>query len=398
MNVSRTKHTSKYWVFTLNNPAIKPAVLVDRLRQSAGVLFGVFQLEKGTNGTPHFQGYIGLSRSQRFSYVKNLMEGSPHWEPRRGTHRQAYDYCTKSNTRVSGPYEFGTFPSQDIRPGFRSDLYAVVESCKETSDFTEVVRQHPVSSIKYYKGISNVFNIIHKQEPNIVPTVTLYYGPTGTGKTRYAMQLPFDTFKKDGSDPWFDGYTNQKVLVFDDFAGGRSKMALSSLLNYLDRYPTLLPVKGSFANRRCKQIIITTNLHPQDWYDYANRQEHLKALARRVHEVHYFEEENKPIPVLKDEFFLDKAFLPDTSIVPLTLFSENPRPMKKPRLDPSVTMQDLLEHSQRCLEHAKQVIDLTKPESPTEPSQSVDLESNSESVTDYTSDLEKDVIDLLSKD
>ena len=95
-----TQH--KYWVFTLNNPKGVPEQLVNRLRQFDGVLFGVFQLEKGANNTPHYQGYIGLKRSQRFSYVQGLISGSPHWEPRRGTHAQAYDNCTKQETRISG--------------------------------------------------------------------------------------------------------------------------------------------------------------------------------------------------------------------------------------------------------------------------------------------------------
>ncbi len=65
-------------------------------------------------------------------------------------------------------------------------------------------------------------------------------------------------------------------------------MALSDLLNYLDRYTVQFPVKGSFVERSCSTIIVTTNIHPQQWYDYKNRESHYKAIARRFTRIYVF--------------------------------------------------------------------------------------------------------------
>ena len=45
-------------------------------------------------GTPHFQGYLELVTKTRFLSVRPLSPRA-HWEPRRGTPKEAADYCKK---------------------------------------------------------------------------------------------------------------------------------------------------------------------------------------------------------------------------------------------------------------------------------------------------------------
>jgi hypothetical protein len=97
-----------------------------------------------------------------------------------------------------------------------------------------------------------------------------------------------DPFKKTGSSRWFDGYDNNQTLIYDDFGGGRNKLPLCDFLVYLDRYPVQLPVKGSFVQRTCTKIIVTSNLHPRTWYDYGERETQYDALARRFTKIIVF--------------------------------------------------------------------------------------------------------------
>ena len=144
---------------------------------------------------------------------------------------------------------------------------------------------------------------MHARIERAPPKVILFYGKTGTGKTRRALEAGIDVCKKPGDDKWFDGYVDQKILLIDDFAGGRSKMSLSFILQVLDRYPVKLPVKGDFADLVADTVYVTSNIHPRLWYDYESRLEHYNALARRFHEVWYFNGSEDAFQVTPESFW-----------------------------------------------------------------------------------------------
>jgi len=101
---------AKHWLFTLNNPT-GPLELesIDDLQ------YGVYQEEIGENGTRHFQGYLIFSVRKRLTQLKAIQQLSrAHFEARRGTSKQARDYCMKEETRVADtiPIEYGIFEEQ----------------------------------------------------------------------------------------------------------------------------------------------------------------------------------------------------------------------------------------------------------------------------------------------
>lgn len=98
------------------------------------------------------------------------------------------------------------------------------------------------------------------------PVVKCFLGPPGSGKSRWAMaNLPADdTFWKPAG-AWWDGYVGQKYVVFDDFADDNT-YSPRGLLNVIDFYPLLVPVKGAFVPLRAEVFIFTTNIHPRDWF------------------------------------------------------------------------------------------------------------------------------------
>lgn len=72
------------------------------------------------------------------------------------------------------------------------------------------------------------------------------------------------------------------------------QVRLVDLLRYLDKYPVQVPVKGSFVFLHCTTIIVTTNVHPDQWYDYTKRQSSEVALSERFTEFLWFKSKDSP--------------------------------------------------------------------------------------------------------
>lgn len=310
MSVRRRNNNSRArsWLFTINNPTTSRANIETSVTKHQHFRYLVYQSEEGDKGTPHWQGYIEFKAPMRFNAVKLLLGGRAHIETRRGTRTEARNYCMKEDSRIAGPWEHGDWNQE---PGKRSDLSEAADMLKTGSSMKQLAETMPAVFCRYFKGLKELQQMLTPARTGPVK-VSLLYGVTGAGKTRAAMGLP-NVFKKDGSDMWFDGYAGEEVLLIDDFAGSRSRITLSFMLNLMDQYPVRLPVKGSFTRLQANHIVVTSNIHPRLWYDYSNREEHYKALKRRFTEVVYYppscvdQTQNTMYFVDMDSFFDDWA-------------------------------------------------------------------------------------------
>lgn len=132
------------WCWTLNNPAEGFTLPLHGKER-----YVVWQLEKGEQGTPHFQGYIEMVSPTRLASMKDWLP-SAHFEPRRGTPAQARDYCMKEEGRLAGPWERGVFGG---RQGKRSDLDGAVETLLE-GGLAAVAEAHPTTFVQFHKGLA----------------------------------------------------------------------------------------------------------------------------------------------------------------------------------------------------------------------------------------------------
>lgn len=112
--------------------------------------------------------------------------------------------------------------------------------------------------------------------------VRLFYGPSGTGKSHkaHAVFSAEKTYFKVPTTKWWDGYQGETQVIIDEFRGA---VSIALLLRWLDPagYPLMLETKGGGTVARFNDIIITSNLHPLQWYpelDAATKD----ALMRRI--------------------------------------------------------------------------------------------------------------------
>lgn len=131
--------------------------------------------------------------------------------------------------------------------------------------------------------------------------VIVSYGETGTGKTFSAInfvardqayyKLSAPSLK--GGKLWFDGYEGQKVLIMDDWDGQCCSAA--TMKNLLDVYKLQVEIKGGTAWACWHTVVITSNLHPRDWYIRMNEnqdQTEIRPLRRRITEIRHYLSEN----------------------------------------------------------------------------------------------------------
>lgn len=260
---------AKNWCFTLNNFTDNE---LEQIRQLDNIAYLVIGKERGAEGTPHLQGYISFKSKRSLKSIKDATTNRMHLEIMRGTPEQASDYCKKD-----GDFEeHGTLPQGR---GTRTDIQHLHKRLREGATL-DVIREEAFGLyLKYHKAIEK-YAAAHQRARDWKTKVIVYHGNTGTGKTRSV----WDFHKKEDiychtSERWFDGYTGQKIALFDDFNG--SEFKLSYLLRLLDRYPMRVPIKGDYVQWAPEVIYITSNKNPTEWYTNAH-DKHRAALMRRI--------------------------------------------------------------------------------------------------------------------
>lgn len=261
------------WMFTKNNPAETPQQLEDVLRPFCNGY--VFQLEKGEEGTPHYQGCIRLKKKkQPHLMAKHIFQA--HWTAVTNTLAKAWNYCKKEDTRLLGPWTWGNGP---VEKGERTDMDECCDMIKGGSTLAEIAEVYPSQIVRYAQHFDR-FRSLWRPERTEQLKVVLLYGRPGSGKTRWAYQhFPKLYALPVGKDLWFNSYQQQKDVLIDDFAGN---VGLTQLLQILDRYPVQLPTKGGFVWWCPTRILLTSNMRVDQWYNYDDRQDSYEALTRRL--------------------------------------------------------------------------------------------------------------------
>lgn len=213
-------------------------------------------------GRIHLQGAGQLGTRKRLSGMKKL-DDRVHWEHMNGSLAQARTYCTKDDTRVDGPWEFGLPPTGGTGTTLQDVCKLVIDGKTEA----EIAQEAPDMYVRHYKGIRALHQAIKLgvQKRDWAPELWVLVGPTRTGKTSFvAHNWPDAYWKSKTMGPWWDGYDGQETVVLDDCLG--DYMTLTDFKRLIDRYPMDVQVKGGSVPMLAKRIVITSNVMPEHWY------------------------------------------------------------------------------------------------------------------------------------
>jgi len=259
------------------------------------VKYFIYQLEKGENEqTEHVQGYISFNISKRFQTIKNALPFA-HLEQARGTNAQCRDYCSKSETRVAGPFEYGQFAEERERTDIR-DFMDLVKAGASKEDLSTL---YPTLYLKYGQKIELIRSTKSEKYQTLCRDVkvTYIYGPSGVGKTSKVRRLlgfddAFWVHSYDNS--MFTNYNYQDVLIMDEFTGSMKYSTFNLMLDF-----KTLDLRGlGCAKPSCyHKVYIISNHTLKDIIksmvgdDYKLQQ----TINRRIHRIIHFKSQDEMI-------------------------------------------------------------------------------------------------------
>lgn len=301
---------SRKFLLTINNPD-KHGLDRERVLELCKQLqpdYCCLSKEIGESGTPHIHVFLYRRSPMRFSSIKKKFE-TAHVDQAYGLCSENRDYVAKggkwetsekAETSVPGSFaEFGDLPEETkASTKTKATMEDLLEEVKDGKSTARIITQNPAYAFRI-KDIDAVRQTLLSEKfmvENREIEVAYIYGAPGTGKTRSifeahgAENICRVTNYRMGKGVSFDAYHGQDVLVFEEFNG---QIQIEEMLNYLDRYPLLLPARYSDRVACFTKVYLTSNVplenqyediqivHPATW----------KAFLRRIHRVVYFDGE-----------------------------------------------------------------------------------------------------------
>lgn len=255
----------------------------------------VFQPEMApTTGQVHLQGYVYLTQSHTLTKIKALFHPyNAHFEKAKGSHKENYTYCTKTESRIPGtePFVFGDFT---VDQGSRTDLTEIANAAV-TSTLKVLAEQFPTHAIRYPNGLRFVHSLLHISQPGETRSwrthVIVLWGPSGTGKSRRMIarlgELGIIIPRPTNGCAELTGYNGQENVGLDDFYGW---LPYDFLIRLMDNTPMPIRILYGHTQWLARVLIVTSNSHPSMWYPnhpipwYTSSTGEMSALHRRLSE------------------------------------------------------------------------------------------------------------------
>lgn len=231
-----------------------------------------------STGRQHHQGFMTFYSAQRslnnIGKLFKLTETDVHVnvQPMYGSLEQNEEYCSKQSELQT----VGEPPNQ----GARKDLETLKNDILNGKRVDDITIQNPIMYHQYGRTLEKIEAITLRKKFRTTMTTGLWiWGPTGTGKSHEAFKdfSPDTHYVKNLNEEWWDGYTGQPIVIFNEFRG---QTKFSELLDLLDKYPKSVKIRNHEpVPFLAQKLIITSCKHPSEIY--VNCCEHLDQLYRR---------------------------------------------------------------------------------------------------------------------
>ena len=294
MSRQLVRSKGKNWLLTWPQCNEGPDKIISELQDkfTENVQYICVSAEVHVDGSPHRHGFVALKEAIKFTPVlfdiHNSIEGASDYHGNYQVAKAPKDalrYVQKDGVFR----EIGTCPFKSLMTtAEKNEMY--LTKCLE-----DLVDSGDVSLFKYAQLMKarNAYMMSRAaNQKRQKPTVYWLYGPTGSGKTRYAVEKGGESYWISNDCKWFDGYSGQTTAILDDIRAG--SYTFEFLLRLLDRYPVLVQVKGGFAVWNPLVIYITAPARPEQVFinhETGETWDRIDQLLRRIDEILEFPRE-----------------------------------------------------------------------------------------------------------
>lgn len=297
--IKRLRLRGKNWFLTYPQCNLWPQWILRNIQDKLGenLVYCCIASELHKEGQPHRHVFLALKeaiKADQFTFdMPNQREQGPVFHGNYQVARSPKDalaYVKKDGDIV----EFGECPYKEKMSTAEKNRLFLSRPLEELVDEGEI-------SLYSYKQLVVARNMYlmsrNANKARVPPKVYWLYGPTGSGKTRYAVEQGGEEYWISNHSEWFDGYWGQKTAIIDDLRAGTYKFAF--LLRLLDRYPMLVQIKGGWVVWDPEIIFVTAPARPEQVF--INREtgetwDTVDQLVRRVHEFIEFPREEPTTP------------------------------------------------------------------------------------------------------
>lgn len=262
------------------------------------VSYLIYGEERGKRGvTPHFQGYAEFSRavvaSTLVKWLNSCGGKAPYVEIPIASAEKNRNYCSKECGKIVTVGEFRH------EQGKRTDLKGIGDALREGMALEDIAHEFPMDYVKYHKGIIAWKAAMRPSRNYTTPTVTVLWGPTGTGKSHTAREMMRGPSGNElywvwspSRDRWFDGYEGEANVIFEEFRG---QLPLGDMLMLLDKYECPVQYKGGSTEFVGTNIVFTSPTHPREWY-HSVGSDKIDQLMRRITTITHMADRYVPPP------------------------------------------------------------------------------------------------------
>lgn len=200
-----------------------------------------------------------------------------HLTPRfpRSTDYAAAMYCLKDATRKAGtePREFGTRPAK-AKGGAQDQAIKMLQEHKSLNEVAQLFPAVFLNRSNGLRALATAYQADNDAKKLQMPTVKVYWGETGSGKTHRAMEdaQAFALERKLNIAPCVEfnngfliNYQGEGIMILNEFRGD---MPISKFLQLTDKWPYKANIKYGTIDINAILIIITSPVHPSEWYKW----------------------------------------------------------------------------------------------------------------------------------